>query len=100
MSLVLRLLGRDPDPAASREHVLLSVLAERRSRAGEGADLGALLRRPARRRPSTQVGALALDAFLPKTRAPGAGRRAQHAARLAHVRELARRARRSTSASG
>jgi DNA helicase HerA-like ATPase len=27
ISLVLRLLGRDPDPAKSREHVLLSVLA-------------------------------------------------------------------------
>ena len=30
VSLVLRLLGREPDPAKSREHVLLSVLAERR----------------------------------------------------------------------
>ena len=27
ISLVLRLLGRDPDPAKSREHVLLSLLA-------------------------------------------------------------------------
>jgi hypothetical protein len=31
LSLVLR-LGRDPDPARSRDHVLLSVLAERRRR--------------------------------------------------------------------
>jgi hypothetical protein len=28
ISLLLRLLGRDPDPAKSKEHVLLSVLAE------------------------------------------------------------------------
>jgi hypothetical protein len=40
---VLRLLGRDPDPAKSREHVLLSVLAERRLLKGECADLGALM---------------------------------------------------------
>jgi hypothetical protein len=38
VSLVLRLLGRDPDPAKSREHVLLSVLAERRLRQGESAE--------------------------------------------------------------
>jgi len=37
ISLVLRLLGRDPDPAKSREHVLLSVLAERRLVMGESA---------------------------------------------------------------
>ncbi|MEO7034767.1 MAG: helicase HerA-like domain-containing protein, partial [Polyangiaceae bacterium] len=43
ISLVLRLLGRDPDPAKSREHVLLSLLAERRFRMGQGADLNALL---------------------------------------------------------
>jgi hypothetical protein len=38
VSLVLRLLGREPDPAKSREHVLLSVLAERRLAAGQSAD--------------------------------------------------------------
>jgi len=38
VSLVLRLLGRDPDPAKSRDHVLLSVLAERRLVRGESAD--------------------------------------------------------------
>ena len=37
VSLVLRLVGRDPDPAGSKEHVLLSVLAERRLRAGSAA---------------------------------------------------------------
>ncbi len=30
LSLVLRLVGRNPDPARSRDHVLLSMLAERR----------------------------------------------------------------------
>ncbi len=44
LSLVLRLVGRDPDPARSREHVLLSVLAEARLRRGETADLGACYR--------------------------------------------------------
>ncbi len=34
---LVRLLGRDPDPAKSREHVLLSVLAERRLAAGQSA---------------------------------------------------------------
>src|SRR4051812_33527808 len=64
-SLVLRLLGRDPDPAKSREHVLLSVLAERRLLAGGGADLGALLEDLARP-PIARIGALDLDAFLSK----------------------------------
>jgi hypothetical protein len=43
VSLVLRLLGREPDPAQSREHVLLSVLAERRLMAGQTAELGPLI---------------------------------------------------------
>lgn len=34
VALVLRLDGRDPDPARSKEHVLLSLLAERRLKAG------------------------------------------------------------------
>jgi hypothetical protein len=42
-TLLLRLLGRDPDPAKSKEHVLLSILAERRLLAGENADIAALL---------------------------------------------------------
>ncbi len=66
VSLVLRLLGRDPDPARSKEHVLLSVLAERRLRSGEGADLGALLSDLASP-PIEEVGALPIDRFLPKT---------------------------------
>ena len=47
VSLVLRLLGREHDPGKSREHVLFSVLAERRLAAGETADLRALMDREA-----------------------------------------------------
>ncbi len=65
VSLVLRLVGRDPDPAKSREHVLLSVLAERRLAAGQSAELGALLE-DLERPPVERVGALDVDAFLPK----------------------------------
>jgi hypothetical protein len=43
LSLVLRLVGRDPDPTRSKDHVLLAVLAERRLRAGATADLAALI---------------------------------------------------------
>jgi hypothetical protein len=65
ISLVLRLLGRDADPAKSREHVLLSVLAERRLQAGGGAEIGALLHDLADP-PIHEIGALSLDKFLPK----------------------------------
>jgi hypothetical protein len=53
----LRLLGRNPDPAKSREHALLSVLAERRLSAGQHADLAALLDDLAEP-PITEIGAL------------------------------------------
>ena len=66
VSLLLRLLGRDPDPAKSREHVLLSVLAERRLLAGQSAELSALLADLANP-PIEYVGALELDDFLPKS---------------------------------
>jgi hypothetical protein len=66
VSLVLRLLGRDPDPARSREHVLLSVLAERHLAAGEPAELGVLVEDLARP-PVERIGALEVDAFLPKS---------------------------------
>ena len=65
VSLVLRLLDRDADPASSREHVLLSVLAERRLLAGTPADLASLiadLETP----PIAQVGAMSLDRFVAK----------------------------------
>src|SRR6266851_2363444 len=65
VSLLLRLLGRDPDPAKSREHVLLSVLAEQRLLAGQAADLGSLLE-DLERPPVARIGALDIDAFLPK----------------------------------
>jgi len=65
VSLVLRLLGRDPDPAKSREHVLLSVLAEQRLRRGESAELSLLLQ-DLNNPPIDKIGALGLDAFLPK----------------------------------
>jgi hypothetical protein len=66
VSLVLRLIGHDPDPTRSREHVLLSVLAERRLAAGGTAELAALLHDLAEP-PLDQIGALSLDAFLPKS---------------------------------
>jgi DNA helicase HerA-like ATPase len=66
VSLVLRLVGRDPDPARSKEHVLLSVLAERRLLAGDDAELGALMHDLAHP-PIDRVGALAVDAFLRKS---------------------------------
>jgi DNA helicase HerA-like ATPase len=43
VSLALRLLGRDPDPAKSKEHVLLSLLAERRPHAGGDAERGYII---------------------------------------------------------
>jgi hypothetical protein len=65
ISLVMRLIGRDPDPAKSREHVLLSVLAERRLRAGESAELGALLQEVIEP-PIAEIGALPIDEFIGK----------------------------------
>jgi len=66
VSLVLRLLGREPDPAKSREHVLLSVLAERRLTAGQTAELGALMQ-DVLAPPILEIGALSVDAFMKKT---------------------------------
>jgi hypothetical protein len=65
VSLLLRLLGRDCDPAKSRDHVLLAVLAERRLKQGESADLGALLNDLAAL-PIESIGALPVDDFMPK----------------------------------
>jgi hypothetical protein len=65
VSLVLRLLGREPDPAKSREHVLLCVLAERRLAAGESAELGALMQ-DVLEPPIEQIGALSVNAFMKK----------------------------------
>jgi hypothetical protein len=63
VSLVLRLLGREPDPAKSREHVLLSVLAERRLAAGETADLRVLMK-DVLEPPIEEIGALSVNAFM------------------------------------
>lgn len=65
VSLVLRLVGRDADPARSREHVLLSVMAERRHQLRLRADLHALIEDLAAP-PFETVGALTVDDFLPK----------------------------------
>ncbi|HEY1532854.1 MAG TPA: helicase HerA-like domain-containing protein [Polyangiaceae bacterium] len=65
VSLVLRLLGREPDPAKSREHVLLSVLAERRLAAGQTAELGALMQ-DVLEPPINEIGALSVNAFMKK----------------------------------
>ncbi|HEX2735486.1 MAG TPA: helicase HerA-like domain-containing protein [Polyangiaceae bacterium] len=65
ISLVLRLVGRDADAARSREHVLLSVLAERRLTLGEAADLAALLA-DLETLPISEIGALKVERYLPK----------------------------------
>jgi hypothetical protein len=70
VSLVLRLLGREADPAKSREHVLLSVLAERRLAAGQNADIGSLMQ-DLTSPPIAQIGALAVNSFLKKRERAG-----------------------------
>jgi DNA helicase HerA-like ATPase len=65
VSLVLRLLGRDPDPARSKEHVLLSVLAEERGKRGEPSRLEDLLA-DVTKPPIETVGALPIDRFVSK----------------------------------
>jgi hypothetical protein len=65
VSLVLRLVGREPDPAKSREHVLLSVLAERRLAAGENAELATLMQ-DVLNPPISEIGALPVNAFMKK----------------------------------
>jgi hypothetical protein len=64
ISLVLRLLARDPDPAKSKDHVFLSVLAERRLMAGQAAELGALLE-DVITPPFERIGSLDVDTFMP-----------------------------------
>lgn len=65
VSLLLRLVGRDPDPAKSKEHVLLSVLAERRLSLGENAEIPALMA-DLSNSPVATIGALPLNSFLKK----------------------------------
>ena len=66
VSLLLRLIGRDPDPAKSKEHVLLMVLAQRRLVSGQTADLAALLEEIVKP-PIDKIGALTVDSFLSKS---------------------------------
>ena len=65
ISLLLRLIGRDPHPVRSRDHVVLSVLAERRLREGTGAEVPALLK-DVRTPPMAEIGAMSMNDFLPK----------------------------------
>ncbi len=65
ISLLLRLIGRDPDPTRSRDHVVLSIFAERRLRAGQTADVRALLE-DVNQPPVEEVGAMPIDDFLPQ----------------------------------
>ncbi len=66
ISLLLRLIGRESDPAKSKEHVLLALLAERHFRAGSAADLNTLLLDLAEP-PLDRVGALPLNDFISKS---------------------------------
>ncbi|MBN8610267.1 MAG: ATP-binding protein [Deltaproteobacteria bacterium] len=63
ISLVMRLVGRDAEPGKSREHALLSVLAEKRLIAGKDASLGALVPEILEP-PFVTIGALEVDEFL------------------------------------
>jgi len=64
VSLLLRLIGRDPDPTRCRDHVVLSVFAERRLRAGKPADVATLLA-DVQNPPIEVLGAMPMDEFLP-----------------------------------
>ena len=65
ISLLLRLIGRDSDPVKSRDHVVLSVLAERRLREGKSAEVKLLLE-DVLNPPIESIGAMDIDTFLPK----------------------------------
>lgn len=61
---LLGLLGIDADPLRSREHILLSLLLERRWRAGNGIDLAGLIQQ-IQKPPVERVGVLDLESFFP-----------------------------------
>lgn len=67
VSLVLRLVGKNPDPAKSGEHVLLSVLAERRLRDGQPAALEGLVA-DVIDPPCPRIGELTINDFLSKAK--------------------------------
>jgi len=63
VSLVLRLLGREPDPAKNAEHVLLSTLAERRLLRGDPADVASLIA-DVEEPPIERLGAMQVDDYI------------------------------------
>ncbi len=63
VSMVLRLMGRDPDPAQSRAHALLTAIAERRHAAKQPADLASLLP-DVIAPPFAEIGALPVETYL------------------------------------
>lgn len=63
ISLLLRLVGRDPDAARSRDHALLSVLVERRMGRDLPCDIGSLLQDLVEP-PILIVGSLPLDSYI------------------------------------
>lgn len=65
VSLLLRLVGIESEPAKSREHVLLSAFAERRLVAHEPADLGRLIE-DLEAPPVERIGAMSVDDYLSK----------------------------------
>ncbi len=88
VSLVLRLLGRDADAARSRDHVLLSVLAERRLRSGLPADLPSLLD-DVREPPVDMIGALEVDELMPARARARTSRPRSTTSSRADLRQLA-----------
>ncbi len=63
VSTVLRLMGREHEPSKSREHALLTTIAERRLRANEPTDLASLLP-DVLDPPFDEIGALAVDRYM------------------------------------
>jgi hypothetical protein len=63
LSMILRLLRRDADPASSREHVLLATIAEHQITRGAGCSLESLLR-ALEAPPIESIGALTVDDFV------------------------------------
>lgn len=63
LSMILRLIERDADPASSKDHVLLATIAEHQITRGQRCTLESLLR-ALEVPPVAMVGALAVDDFV------------------------------------
>ncbi len=63
VSMTLRLMGRDPDPAQSRAHALLTAIAERRHREKMPADLGSLVP-DVFAPPFSEIGVLPVETYM------------------------------------